>query len=48
MRRRYVRLMLVLAALLLLNGCAILREFRPAVTVEAMTPGEYKIGRAHV
>ena len=41
MRRRYVRLMLVLAALLLLNGCAILREFRPAVTVEAMTPGEY-------
>lgn len=38
---RVVTLLLLLAASLLLNGCAVLREFRPAVEVAAMTPGEY-------
>ena len=41
-RRR--RPLLWLAACLLiatLGGCAILREFQPAVALEAMTPGEY-------
>ncbi|WP_313499352.1 esterase/lipase family protein [Pseudoxanthomonas mexicana] len=41
MKRGYARLAGLAAVLVLLNGCAVLREFRPAVEVAAMTPGEY-------
>lgn len=35
------RLLLPLAAVLLLGGCAILREFGPSVEARALSPGEY-------
>lgn len=41
MRSRYATLAALTAASLLLSGCAVLREFKPAVEVAAMTPGEY-------
>ena len=41
MKCGYPRLAGLAAVLVLLNGCAVLREFRPAVEVAAMTPGEY-------
>ncbi|HHW1582392.1 MULTISPECIES: esterase/lipase family protein [Gammaproteobacteria] len=41
MKSRYAKLVVLAVASLLLSGCAVLREFRPAVEVAAMTPGEY-------
>lgn len=41
MRSWYATLAALAAASLLLSGCAVLREFKPAVEVAAMTPGEY-------
>lgn len=41
MRSRYATLAVLAVASLLLSGCAMLREFKPAVEVAAMTPGEY-------
>lgn len=38
---RALRALLPVAALLLLGGCAVLNEFRPAVEATPMTPGEY-------
>lgn len=41
MTSRYATLVVLAIATLLLSGCAVLREFKPAVEVAAMTPGEY-------
>ncbi|TWI08201.1 esterase/lipase family protein [Aerolutibacter ruishenii] len=41
MKVRHARPLVLVVASLLLSGCAALREFRPAVEVAAMTPGEY-------
>ncbi|HQR61316.1 MAG TPA: alpha/beta hydrolase [Methylophilaceae bacterium] len=41
MGSRYATLVVLAVASLLLSGCAVLREFQPAVEVAAMTPGEY-------
>ena len=38
---RALRALLPVAALLLLGGCAVLNEFRPAVEATPMSPGEY-------
>ncbi len=41
MRNRYATLAALAVASLLLSGCTVLSEFKPAVHVAAMTPGEY-------
>ena len=40
-RMRLLRALLPAAAMLLLGGCAVLNEFRPAVEATPMSPGEY-------